>query len=89
MGEDGANAGLGAAGFESGQTLADVDGRAQLAIDAVDPRVHPADLGDQLAPHVTHLGGERIDLVIQLRVDVIDLFVDPADVGADGLQLTA
>jgi hypothetical protein len=33
------------AGFEGGQALADVEGETELALDAVDPGVEPADLG--------------------------------------------
>lgn len=37
--------------LKRGQALTDVDRGAQLAIDAVDPGVEPADLADEHAPH--------------------------------------
>src|SRR5207244_1576625 len=84
---DGAGGVSGPASFERGQPLADVDGGAQLAIDAVDARVDPADLGDELTAYVTHLDRQAVDLVAQASVDVVDLLVDTLDVGPNSLHL--
>ena len=69
-------AGLGAAGFERGESFADVDRGAQFPVNAVDPGVDTANFSDQLALHVAHLGGQRVDLVAETGVDVVDLGVE-------------
>ena len=45
-------------------------------MDAVDPGVDTANFSDQLALHVAHLGGQRVDLVAETGVDVVDLGVE-------------
>ena len=56
-------------------------------MDAVDPGVDTANFSDQLALHVAHPGGERVDLVAEAGVDVVDLGIEAAEVGVHGLHL--
>jgi hypothetical protein len=71
-----------APGLEGGEALADIDGRPQFAVYAVDPRVEPADFGDQLGP-------QGIDLRRQSGVDVVDLLVEGDDSLVEHADLAA
>ena len=63
------------AGFEGGETLANVDGDAELPVDAVDPRVQTTDLGKHLALERDRLGPERVDPGREVRLDGVDLLI--------------
>src|SRR2546428_9190151 len=58
-----------AAGFEGGETLADVHCDPQLPVDAVDPSIDPPDLGEQFRLQRDRLGPESVDLDRQAGVD--------------------
>src|SRR3989442_9248510 len=68
-----------AAGFEGGETLADVHCDPQLPVDAVDPSIDPPDLGEQFRLQRDRLGPESVDLDRQAGGDPIDFFVQTAD----------
>ena len=67
------------AGFERGESLADIDRRPELTIHAVDPGVEPPDLGDQLPLERDRFGAKRIDLDGETSVDAIDLLIEVVD----------
>src|SRR2546428_6733012 len=68
-----------AAGFEGGETLADVHCDPQLPVDAVDPSIDPPDLGEQFRLQRDRLGPESVDLDRQAGVDPIDFLGQTAD----------
>ncbi len=80
-------AGLGAAGFEGGESLPDVDGGAELALHPVDPGVDATDLRHQFPFHGVRLGPQGVDLRSEARVHAIDLLIQAMNVAPDDVQL--
>ena len=56
-------------GLERREPLADVDGRPQFAIDAIDPRVESPDLGGELGP-------KRVDLCREACIHAVDFLIE-------------
>src|SRR3989441_10034082 len=83
-----------AAGFEGGETLADVHCDPQLPVDAVDPSIDPPDLGEQFRLQRDRIGPESVDLDRQAGADPLaflvrtaDLLVEDADIAAQRVKL--
>src|SRR3989442_12936610 len=73
-----------AAGFEGGETLANVHCGPQLPVDAVDPSIDPPDLGEQFRLQRDRLGPESVDLDRQAGVHPLDFLVQTAALLVEG-----